>query len=78
MDVYFTCGLTEIVHNGSLMADDVEDASLMRRGAPCTHIKYGVDYAVNAGTFMYFAPLMRMSKFIKDQNKELSLLRIFN
>jgi geranylgeranyl pyrophosphate synthase len=24
-DVYFACGLTEIVHNGSLMVDDVED-----------------------------------------------------
>jgi len=24
-DVYFTCGMTEIVHNGSLMVDDIED-----------------------------------------------------
>jgi geranylgeranyl pyrophosphate synthase len=26
-DIYYTCGLTEIVHNGSLMADDIEDKS---------------------------------------------------
>jgi len=31
-DVYFTCGLTEIVHNGSLIVDDIEDSSEMRRG----------------------------------------------
>jgi geranylgeranyl pyrophosphate synthase len=31
-DIYFSCGLTEIVHNGSLMVDDIEDGSLMRRG----------------------------------------------
>ncbi len=24
-DVYFACGLTEIVHNGSLIVDDIED-----------------------------------------------------
>ena len=31
-DIYFICGMTEIIHNGSLMADDVEDKSLSRRG----------------------------------------------
>ena len=31
-DILFACGLTEYVHNGSLMVDDVEDRSLMRRG----------------------------------------------
>lgn len=31
-DIYFACGLTEIVHNGSLMIDDIEDGSKMRRG----------------------------------------------
>ena len=30
--ILFACGLTEFVHNGSLMVDDVEDKSLMRRG----------------------------------------------
>jgi geranylgeranyl pyrophosphate synthase len=24
-DVYFACGITEIVHNGSLIVDDLED-----------------------------------------------------
>ena len=53
-DIYYTCGLTEIVHNGSLMVDDVEDQSLQRRGQDCTYRKYGTDIAVNAGNFMYF------------------------
>lgn len=26
-DIMYVCGLTEIVHNGSLMIDDVEDKS---------------------------------------------------
>lgn len=60
----YACGLTEIVHNGSLMCDDLEDKSLMRRGQPCTYLKYGEDYAINTGTLMYFAPLSGLETFI--------------
>lgn len=49
LDVLWACGATEIIHNGSLIIDDLEDQSLMRRGKPCTYIKYGNDYAINAG-----------------------------
>lgn len=31
-DVYFSCGLTETIHNGSLIVDDIEDGSESRRG----------------------------------------------
>lgn len=67
-DVLFACGLTEFVHNGSLMVDDVEDKSLMRRGQPCTYLKYGEDYAVNTGTIMYCVPIMKIDEFIKDDD----------
>ncbi|MFH1200122.1 MAG: polyprenyl synthetase family protein [Candidatus Micrarchaeota archaeon] len=49
--------IPEIVHNGTLMVDDVEDDSELRRGKPCIHKSYGVDVAVNAGSAMYFLPL---------------------
>jgi geranylgeranyl pyrophosphate synthase len=67
-DILFACGLTEFVHNGSLMIDDVEDKSLMRRGEPCTYLKYGDDYAVNTGTIMYCVPIMKIDEFIKDDD----------
>ena len=41
--------LCEMAHNGTLMVDDVEDDSKLRRGKPCIHITYGVDIAINAG-----------------------------
>ena len=63
-DVLYICGMTEIVHNGSLMIDDLEDSSLLRRNEPCTYLKYGVDIAVNAGNWMYYAPITRMGEFI--------------
>lgn len=49
--------LPEVVHNGTLMVDDVEDLSELRRGKPCTHKIYGTDVAINTGNFMYYIPL---------------------
>jgi len=50
--------IPEIVHNGTLMVDDVEDASELRRGKPCTYKIYGLDIAINAGNSMYYLPLL--------------------
>jgi len=76
-DVYFSCGLTEIVHNGSLMIDDIEDGSKMRRGDQCSHLKFGVDVAVNAGNFMMVSPINQINNFIPEQH-QLALYRIFS
>jgi len=50
--------IPEVVHNGTLIVDDIEDSSEHRRGKPCTYKIYGVDVAVNAGTAMYYLPLL--------------------
>jgi geranylgeranyl pyrophosphate synthase/predicted secreted hydrolase len=46
--------IPEILHVGSLIVDDVEDASSIRRGGPCCHDLYGTAQAINAGTAAYF------------------------
>jgi geranylgeranyl pyrophosphate synthase len=50
--------IPEVVHNGTLIIDDIEDSSELRRGKPCTYRIYGVDVAVNAGNAMYYLPLL--------------------
>jgi len=50
--------IPEVVHNGTLMIDDLEDDSELRRGKPCSYKIYGVDIAVNAGNAMYYLPLL--------------------
>ncbi len=50
--------IPEIVHNGTLIVDDLEDSSELRRGRPCTYKIYGIDIAVNAGNAMYYLPLL--------------------
>ncbi len=54
--------IPEVVHNGSLMEDDIEDGSEMRRGKPCTHKLFGIDVAINAGNAMYYLPLLSVFK----------------
>jgi geranylgeranyl diphosphate synthase, type I len=49
--------IPELLHNGTIMVDDVEDNSLLRRGKKATHLIYGVDVAVNAGNLMYYLPM---------------------
>lgn len=43
----------EMFHNFTLIHDDIEDRSEMRRGKPCMHIKYGVPLALNAGDGLF-------------------------
>lgn len=50
--------IPELIHNGTLMVDDVEDLGELRRGKPCTHKLFGQDVAINTGNFMYFIPLL--------------------
>ena len=50
--------IPEVIHNGTLIVDDLEDSSELRRGKPCTYRIFGVDLAVNAGNAMYYLPLL--------------------
>lgn len=54
--VEYAC-IPEILHNGTIIVDDVEDRAELRRGEPALHHQYGLDVALNAGNAMYFLPL---------------------
>ena len=48
--------VVELIHAGSLIVDDIEDGSAMRRGRPALHVQYGIPLALNAGNWLYFWP----------------------
>ena len=50
----------EWLHAGSLVIDDIQDESPMRRGMPALHLQIGVPLALNAGNWMYFQALDQM------------------
>lgn len=43
----------ELFHNFTLIHDDIEDGSELRRGKPCIHIMHGIPLAINAGDGMF-------------------------
>jgi geranylgeranyl pyrophosphate synthase len=61
--------LIELAHEGSIVIDDIEDNSLLRRGKPCLHRIFGTDIAINAGNFMYFLPLLIFKKQLDKKTK---------
>ncbi|KAJ2608534.1 hypothetical protein EV177_004924 [Coemansia sp. RSA 1804] len=50
-------GIIRRLHTASLMIDDVEDSSDLRRGVPVTHKIYGVPMTINTANYVYFVAL---------------------
>jgi len=71
--------IPEVIHNGTLMIDDIEDSSELRRGRPCTYRIFGTDIAINAGNAMYFLPLLSLINKGNEltQSQTNSLYKIF-
>lgn len=61
----------EAIHTASLVHDDIEDGSVKRRGEDALHIKYGIDTALNAGSWLYFFALSLIEKQNKDIRESL-------
>ncbi len=69
--------IPEVIHNGSLMHDDIEDSSEYRRGKKCTHLLYGLDVAINAGSSMFFMPMLALMKNLKKFDDK-TALKVYN
>jgi geranylgeranyl diphosphate synthase type I len=62
--------IPEILHNGTIIVDDVEDEARMRRGGEALHQSHGTDIALNAGNAMYFIPLKVIDRNSGDLTAE--------
>ncbi|HET6612820.1 MAG TPA: polyprenyl synthetase family protein [Kofleriaceae bacterium] len=52
----------ELIHAGSLIVDDLQDGSRVRRGGPALHELYPPEVALNTGNWLYFWPLTLLSE----------------
>ena len=68
--------LVEALHAGSLIVDDIQDGSRMRRGAPALHVRYGLPVALNAGNWLYFWPLAMLRELGMPAPLELEATRL--
>ncbi|KAL5018477.1 hypothetical protein ScPMuIL_004199 [Solemya velum] len=53
---------TQMLHNSSLLIDDIEDNSKLRRGIPVAHNIYGVAHTINTANYVYFLGLDKVLK----------------
>ncbi|KAK9782587.1 putative Geranylgeranyl pyrophosphate synthase [Seiridium cardinale] len=51
-----------MLHNASLLVDDVEDNSTLRRGLPVAHMIFGTAQTINSANYIYFAALEEVQK----------------
>ncbi|HEU0029233.1 MAG TPA: polyprenyl synthetase family protein [Kofleriaceae bacterium] len=63
----------EILHAGSLIVDDVEDQSEVRRGEPALHKLVGEPLAINTGSWMYFWALGELARLALPGATELAV-----
>ena len=70
--------IPELIHNGSLIADDIEDGSLKRRGLPALHLTYGSDVAINLSSMLYYLPLQVIKNSALDPEIRLALYEMLN
>ncbi|XP_037791706.1 geranylgeranyl pyrophosphate synthase-like isoform X1 [Penaeus monodon] len=49
-----------MLHNASLLIDDIEDNSVLRRGIPVAHSIYGVASTINSANYVYFLGLEKV------------------
>jgi geranylgeranyl diphosphate synthase, type III len=51
-----------MLHTASLLVDDVEDSSLLRRGLPVAHSIFGTAQTINSANYVYFVALQEFTK----------------
>ena len=51
-----------MLHTASLLVDDVEDNSVLRRGFPVAHSIFGIPQTINTSNYVYFHALQELQK----------------
>ncbi len=77
-EVYELTPLVELLHNGSLIVDDIEDNSEERRGGKSVHLLHGVDLSINSANFMYFLPTYIIDNCGLDDERKLKLYSAYS
>ncbi len=62
----------ELLHNATLVHDDVQDGDRMRRGRPALWVRHGVPQALNAGNFMLMLPYLALGEVARERSADLT------
>jgi geranylgeranyl diphosphate synthase type 3 len=71
--------VTGMLHTSSLLIDDVQDSSILRRGIPVAHNIFGVAQTINSANYVYFLALQELQKLNhKDEAMEIFTTELLN
>ncbi len=62
------------LHNASLLIDDIEDNSKLRRGKPVAHSIFGVAPVINCANYVYFLALNKCQNL---NNPDATKVKVF-
>ena len=66
------------LHNASLLIDDIEDNSKLRRGVPVAHSIFGVAPVINTANYVYFLALQRCYNLKNDNAMQVFVSEMLN
>lgn len=69
--------IIDMLHNASLLIDDVEDDSKLRRGSPAAHTIFGLGTTINSSNYVYFQALKIASEMDNRSAKRTNLVSVF-
>ncbi|KAM5440005.1 geranylgeranyl pyrophosphate synthetase [Microsporum canis] len=67
-----------MLHTASLLVDDVEDSSHLRRGAPVAHNIFGVPQTINSANYVYFLALEEIQKLNNPEAINIFIKELMN
>jgi geranylgeranyl diphosphate synthase type 3 len=71
--------VTGMLHTSSLLIDDVQDSSTLRRGIPVAHNIFGTAQTINSANYVYFLALQELQKLNhKDEAMEIFTTELLN
>lgn len=67
-----------MLHTASLLVDDVEDNSVLRRGLPVTHSIFGTAQTINSANYVYFLALRELQNLNNPQANDIYTEELLN
>ncbi|TKY88781.1 hypothetical protein EX895_002412 [Sporisorium graminicola] len=64
------CDVVRMLHTASLLMDDVEDNSDLRRGIPVAHKIYGIPQTINTANYVYFLVFSEIFRMNEDSSSD--------
>ncbi|KAL4732974.1 terpenoid synthase [Aspergillus similis] len=70
--------VVELLHTASLLVDDIQDSSKLRRGQPAAHIIYGSAQTINSANFAYFLAEERLAELGSLKSLQVFIAELLN